>query len=217
MNSNLPKSDRALLRKQWMAEFLQTVDEVADAVDKAPAGRVIRDSEEPSRVALDRFRAKVYEAALQCKVNAAQAAFSPPKTAATRKLLRHKGRQNYSVLPVNGRLHLRRIRWHDAQEGSQTQTQTDALLDEAERTISEGVREMACRLNRGANNFQQTAENLARAAHLEVSKETLRQLINNWEGGSSRSSVAGNCLSIGKPRITAPPRETHGSILEQMA
>lgn len=36
---------------------------------------------------------------------------------------------------------------------------------------------MACRLNRGANSFQQTAENLARAAHLEVSKETLRQLI----------------------------------------
>ncbi|MGH6793661.1 MAG: hypothetical protein ACREDH_00280, partial [Methylocella sp.] len=50
-------------------------------------------------------------------------------------------------------------------------------MDEAERAISEGVREMACRLNRGAVSFQQTAENLARAAHLSVSKETLRQLI----------------------------------------
>ena len=89
--------------------------------------------------------------------------------------MRHKGRQPYSLVTVNGRVQLRRIRWHDSQEGSQTPT--DALLDEAERTISEGVREMACRLNRGATSFQQTADNLARAAHLKVSKETLRQLI----------------------------------------
>ncbi|HVX57309.1 MAG TPA: hypothetical protein VHA37_06250 [Candidatus Saccharimonadales bacterium] len=89
--------------------------------------------------------------------------------------MRHKGRQPYSLLTVNGRVHLWRIRWHDSQEGSQTPT--DALLDAAERAISEGVREMACRLNRGATSFQHTADNLARAAHLEVSKETLRQLI----------------------------------------
>lgn len=94
---------------------------------------------------------------------------------ATGKPLRHKGRQPYSLLTVNGRVYLRRIRWHDSQEGSQTPT--DALLDEAERAISEGVREMACRLNRGATSFRQTADNLARAAHLEISKETLRELI----------------------------------------
>jgi hypothetical protein len=68
-----------------------------------------------------------------------------------------------------------RVRWYSASEGSQTPV--DRVLDEAERAISEGVREMACRLNRGATSFQQTAENLARAAHLTVSKETLRQLI----------------------------------------
>lgn len=79
------------------------------------------------------------------------------------------------MLTVNGRVRLCRIRWHSVEEGSQTPT--DQLLDEAERAISEGVREMACRLNRGATSFQQTAENLARAAHLTVSKETLRQLI----------------------------------------
>lgn len=55
----------------------------------------------------------------------------------------------------------------------------DRLLDEAEATISQGVREMACRLNQGATSFQQTAENLQRAAHLEVSKETLRELIES--------------------------------------
>lgn len=77
MDAPLPKVDRAALRAQLLAEFERTVEEVVDAVDNAPAGRVIRDSEEPARVALDRFRCKVYEAALQAKVEAAEAAFSP--------------------------------------------------------------------------------------------------------------------------------------------
>jgi len=76
---------------------------------------------------------------------------------------------------VNGRVRLCRVRWHSAEEGSQTPV--DQMLDEAERAISEGVREMACRLNRASSSFQQTAANLARTAHLTVGKETLRQLI----------------------------------------
>jgi hypothetical protein len=76
-SSALPKLDRVALREKLIAEFERTVTEVADAVDNAPAGRVIRDSEEPARVALDRFRASVYEAAVQAKVDAAEAAFSP--------------------------------------------------------------------------------------------------------------------------------------------
>jgi hypothetical protein len=51
--------------------------EVADAVDGAPQGRVIRDSEEKSRDALDHFRQVAYEKAIQMKVNAAEAAFPP--------------------------------------------------------------------------------------------------------------------------------------------
>ena len=77
MDQPLPKLDRAKLRAQLLAEFERTVEEVADAVDQAPAGRVIRDSEEPARVALDRLRKQVYEAALQAKVDAAEAAFPP--------------------------------------------------------------------------------------------------------------------------------------------
>ncbi len=77
MDAPLSKLDRAALRAQLLAEFERTVEEVADAVDRAPAGRVIRDSEEPARVALDRFRGKVYEAALQGKIEAAEAAFPP--------------------------------------------------------------------------------------------------------------------------------------------
>src|SRR6266496_2285848 len=77
MDAPLPKVDRAALRAQLVAEFERTVDAVVDAIDSAPAGRIIRDSEEPARIALDRFRCQVYEAALQAKGEAAEAAFSP--------------------------------------------------------------------------------------------------------------------------------------------
>jgi len=77
MEQSLPKVDRAALRAQLLAEFERTLDDVVDAVESAPLGRIIRDSEEPARVALDRFRAKLYEAALQAQVDAAEAAFPP--------------------------------------------------------------------------------------------------------------------------------------------
>jgi len=54
MADALPKLDRERLLRELLAEFERTVEEVADAVDDAPAGRLIRDSEEPARDALDR-------------------------------------------------------------------------------------------------------------------------------------------------------------------
>lgn len=89
--------------------------------------------------------------------------------------LRHKGRQAYSLLTVNGRIQLRRVRWHGPETGCETPL--DRIVEATEQAISQGVREMACRLNRGATSFAMTAENLQRAAHLWVSRETLRQLI----------------------------------------
>jgi hypothetical protein len=79
------------------------------------------------------------------------------------------------MLTINGRVNVWRVRWHCPQEGSDTVA--DGWLDEAEATISEGVREMACRLNQGSTSFEKTAGNLARAAHLSISKEALRQLV----------------------------------------
>jgi hypothetical protein len=73
----VPKLDRAKLLEELMAEAERTVNEVADAVDGAPRGRIIRDSEEQARDALDRFRQVVYERTLQAKVDAAEAAFPP--------------------------------------------------------------------------------------------------------------------------------------------
>ncbi len=73
----LPKLDRKAYEEQMRAEFERALRDVADAVDGAPQGRVIRDSEEKARDALDRFRKMAYEKAVQMKVNAAEAAFSP--------------------------------------------------------------------------------------------------------------------------------------------
>ena len=77
MAESLPRLNREELMRELLAEAERTVNEVADAVDDAPAGRVIRDSEEPARDALDRFRQKVYESVLQAKIEAAQADFPP--------------------------------------------------------------------------------------------------------------------------------------------
>jgi len=70
---------------------------------------------------------------------------------------------------------LRRIRWHCSIEGGETPL--DPWLDTAEQTISQGTREMACRVNQHASGFQNAADTLRRTARIEVSKETLRQLV----------------------------------------
>ena len=77
MADELPKLDRVRLRERLLVEFERVVEEVSDAIDEAPAGRVIRDSEEKARDTLDRFRQVVYEQALQGKIDAAEAAFPP--------------------------------------------------------------------------------------------------------------------------------------------
>jgi len=77
MTEPAPKMDRDKLRAELMQEFEAVFREVTDAVDDAPLGRIIADSEEKVRDAMDAFRQRVYEAALQAKVDAAEASFSP--------------------------------------------------------------------------------------------------------------------------------------------
>jgi hypothetical protein len=79
------------------------------------------------------------------------------------------------VLTINGRVRLLRTRWHDPAGGSCTPA--DAWLDEAESTFSEGVREMCCRINQSSSSFAQAADNLTRTAHFQISKETLREIV----------------------------------------
>jgi hypothetical protein len=89
--------------------------------------------------------------------------------------MKNKGRQDYTILTVNGRVRLWRRRWHSPGQG--TSTPLDAWLDLAEASISLGVREMACRLNGDGKNFDKAADNLARTAQVELSGESLRQLV----------------------------------------
>lgn len=93
----------------------------------------------------------------------------------TQKRKHNKGRQDYTVLTVNGRVRLWRRRWHSGADG--TTTPLDRWVDAAEASISLGVREMACRLNGDGKNFDKAAANLARTAQVEVSGETLRVLV----------------------------------------
>lgn len=65
------------LIERMRAEFEQMVRDVASAVNSAPDGRWINDSEEQVRDRLGAFRETVYQTALQMRVDAAEAAFSP--------------------------------------------------------------------------------------------------------------------------------------------
>lgn len=103
--------------------------------------------------------------------------FPPPKHPQTGKNLRNKGRQEYSVGTINGRVVLQRIRWHG--DGVGSRTPLDLYLDKAEQTMSVGTREIACRLNGDGKNFDKAAANLARAAQIYTSGETLRVLVEN--------------------------------------
>jgi hypothetical protein len=71
------KVDREGLKAKLQAEFEATLNAVVDSIDNARDGAWIADSEGLSRQALDRFRQQVYEAALQAKIDAAEAAFPP--------------------------------------------------------------------------------------------------------------------------------------------
>jgi hypothetical protein len=116
------------------------------------------------------------------------------------------------VLTINGRVSLRRIRWHGTGEGSCTPL--DLYLDKAEQTMSVGVREIGCRLNGDGKNFDKTAENMARAAQIYSSGETLRVMIEN-EGRqvlkAQQSGVlvipwtANDCVAPTKDEKTASP------------
>jgi hypothetical protein len=101
--------------------------------------------------------------------------FPPPKDPNTGKTKRNKGRQDFTVLTINGRVRLLRRRWFSPDEG--TTTPLDEWLDTLESTISLGVREMACRLNGDGKNFDKAAANLDRTAQIRLSGETLRVLV----------------------------------------
>ena len=76
-NKNLPAIDDRKLKELLKKDFDDCIAEVVEAIDTAKAGSIIDDSEEPVRIATCKLRQKIFEKALQMKMDAAQAAFSP--------------------------------------------------------------------------------------------------------------------------------------------
>lgn len=91
--------------------------------------------------------------------------------------MRNKGRQKHTLMTVNGRIKLSRVRWQPADGGSVTPL--DEWLDETGARFTRGVIELASRLNRCESGFQELSVTLKRAAGLSIGKETLRQLIES--------------------------------------
>jgi hypothetical protein len=74
---SLPPVTPEALRAALQQRFDRLCQEVIDAVNQAPAGQILNHSEEPVRDLLADFRTAVYQTALQLKIDAAEAAFSP--------------------------------------------------------------------------------------------------------------------------------------------
>lgn len=73
----LPKISRDQFIASMRGKFEEIVGGVADAVNAAPDGQIINASEEEVRDLFARFRQTAYEAALQARIDAAEAAFPP--------------------------------------------------------------------------------------------------------------------------------------------
>ena len=90
-----PTLSADVLLEQLRGRFEQLCQEVAAAVNQAPAGQVINASEEKVRDLLADFRQATYQAAIQLRTDAAQAAFSPSAPPADgERLSRTRGRMN---------------------------------------------------------------------------------------------------------------------------
>ena len=99
----------------------------------------------------------------------------PPVDVKTGKHLRNKGSENRSTATANGRVEIKRRRWHI--KGVASCSPLDVLLDAAEATVSLGLRELCCRENADARSFDKAADTLARVGQVRVSGELLRQVV----------------------------------------
>lgn len=137
----------------------------------------------------------------------------------TQKGKRNKGRQDYTIATVNGRIRLWRRRWYSPADG--TSTPLDHWVDAVEGTISLGVREMACRLNGDGKNFDKAAANLARTAQVALSGETLRVLVEtegkrvlqaqksgrlpvNWSAADCQTETGASRIYFGSDGVMVP-------------
>jgi hypothetical protein len=86
-----PTFPAAELLERLRGRFEQLCQDVALAVNAAPAGQVINASEEKVRDLLADFRQATFQAAIQLRTDAAQAAFPPSAAPADGKALAEQG------------------------------------------------------------------------------------------------------------------------------
>jgi len=72
-----PKLSRDDFVNQMRQEFERILGQVADAINDAPPGRIISDSEEKVRDLFADLRQLAFEKGLQMRIDAAEAAFPP--------------------------------------------------------------------------------------------------------------------------------------------
>jgi len=75
----LPEIEIEKLKQLLKEDFDDCIAEVTHAINTARTGAIIDDSEEPVRIATGRLRQKIFQKALQMKMDAADAAFSPSR------------------------------------------------------------------------------------------------------------------------------------------
>ena len=75
--TRLPEIEAKRLRESLEKDIQSCIDEVTDAINAARTGAIIDDSEESVRIATGKLRQKIFQKALQMKMDAAGAAFSP--------------------------------------------------------------------------------------------------------------------------------------------
>ena len=174
-NMNLPAINDRKLKELLKKDFEDCIAEVVEAIDTAKAGSVIDDSEEPVRRATGKLRQKIFEKALQMKMDAAQAAFSPSGRNKKKSKFRHKGKQSVEHSTVNGVVNVNRIYWWSAEEGRDDTI--DRLIGIAAGKVSIGVRQMCCRVAASQQGFAKASKHLKHLAQLSVSYERLRQIV----------------------------------------
>ena len=77
-----PQLSAEALRQHLHARYEQLCQDIANAVNAAPAGQVINASEEKVRDLFADFRRESYQAAVQMRLDAAEAAFPPSEAPA---------------------------------------------------------------------------------------------------------------------------------------
>lgn len=69
--------DADALATRMQGDFARIMKEVADAVNAAPSGNVISGSEMQVRDVMAEFRRRVFEAAVQMRIDSTESSFSP--------------------------------------------------------------------------------------------------------------------------------------------